>query len=415
MSRGVLVHEWVARRGGSELVLDAMASALPGLDLHCLWTDAPDRYPGRAVHETWLARTPLRRSKAAALPLLPATWRLRPGDYDWALVSSHLFAHHVRFTDQPADFRKYVYVHSPARYLWEPSLDRRGDHPLVRALAVPFRALDRRRAGEPAEVAANSAFVADRIRRHWGREATVIHPPVDVERVTASLGLAGSFGLAGSVGRAGSPGRTASAAAGLGPVPTRHAAAGSPAASTAGPADPLTADELALLERLGDGFLLGASRFVAYKRLDLVIATGEELGIPVVIAGSGPERARLVELAERASVPVHLVDGPSDGLMYALFARAVALVFPGIEDFGILPVEVLAAGTPVVVGPAGGAREIVEPAFPAAVAPTDRPADLAAAVRAVADADPAACVARAQQFALPVFHRELLSWLAPVL
>lgn len=371
MSRGVLVHEWVARRGGSELVLDAMASALPGLDLHCLWTDAPGRYPGRDVHETWLARTPLRRSKAAALPLLPATWRARPGAYDWALVSSHLFAHHVRFTDQPADFRKYVYVHSPARYLWEPSLDRRGAHPAVRALAVPFRALDRRRAGEPTQIAANSAFVADRIRRHWDREATVIHPPVDVARVTATL--------------------------------------------AGGGAARLTDDEAALLDGLGDGFVLGASRFVAYKRLDLVIATGEELGLPVVIAGAGPERGRLVELAERASVPVRLVDGPSDALMYALFARAVALVFPGIEDFGILPVEVLAAGTPVVVGPVGGAREIVEPVLPAAVAPTDRPADLADAVRAVAGADPAACVARAWDFALPVFHRELLSWLAPVL
>ncbi|QZN87615.1 glycosyltransferase [Cellulomonas sp. C5510] len=372
-----------------------MASALPGLDLHCLWTDAPGRYPGRDVHETWLARTPLRRSKAAALPLLPATWRRRPGAYDWALVSSHLFAHHVRFTDQPADFRKYVYVHSPARYLWEPSLDRRGDRPWVRAMAVPFRALDRHRAGEPAELAANSAFVADRIRTHWDREARVIHPPVDVDRVTATLAETGATGAG----------------------PDGHPAdrPGAVAAATAGPAQPLTPDEWALLDRLGDGFLLGASRFVAYKRLDLVIATGEELGLPVVIAGSGPERARLVELAERASVPVHLVDGPSDGLMYALFARAVALVFPGIEDFGILPVEVLAAGTPVVVGPVGGAREIVEPALPGAVAPTDRPVDLAAAVRAVAGADPATCVARARDFALPVFHRELLSWLAPVL
>lgn len=378
LSNGALVHEWVARRGGSELVLDAMAAALPGIDLHCLWSDAPGRYPGRTVHESWLARTPLRRSKAAALPFLPVTWRHRPGRYDWALVSSHLFAHHVHFAGQADGFRKYVYVHSPARYLWEPDLDPRGANPLIRTAAVPLRQLDRRRAQEAYALACNSAFVAERVRRCWDRDAAVIHPPVDVARVRSLL-------------------------SGATKTPTGESVA--PAA--------LREDEADLLARLGDGYLLGASRFVEYKRLDLVIATGERLDIPVVLAGAGPERARLARLAAAACVPVHLVENPSDALLYSVYDRALALVFPGIEDFGILPVEVLATGTPVVVGPYGGAREIVEPLFPQAVAASMQPSDLAAAVRAVADLEPALCAARADDFSLATFHRQLCAWLRP--
>lgn len=372
---GALVHEWVARRGGSELVLDVMADALPGLDLHCLWNDVPGRFPGRATYETWLARTPLRRSKAAALPLMPATWRHRPGTYDWALVSSHLFAHHVRFSGQAPGFRKYVYVHSPARYLWEPDLDARGSGALVRAAAVPLRHLDRRRAQEATGIACNSAFVAERVQRCWGRESVVIHPPVAVERIRRTVAT-----LHGEVLR----------------LP------GTPS---------LRPDEWELLERVGTGYVLGASRFVAYKRLDLVIATGERLGLPVVLAGAGPQRTRLAALAASARVPVHLVDAPSDALLYSLYHRALALVFPGVEDFGIVPVEALSVGTPVVVGPHGGASEIVEPIAHEAVARTADPADLAAAVRAVADLDPALCSRRADDFAVPHFQRRLRTWL----
>lgn len=365
----MLVHEWLSRTGGSENVFDAMVGAFPDADLLCLWNDVPGRYPGRDLRETWLARTPLRRSKAAALPAIIPTWRgRRPGGYDWALVSSHMFAHHVSFADQPADFRKYVYVHSPARYLWNPELDARGRGILPRLVAPALRRLDRRRADEAVAVAANSEFVRERVRATWHRDADVVYPPVDVRRIS----------------------RTGRWADVLGP------------------------SDAARLAALPDQFVLGASRFVPYKRLDLVIEAGELSGLPVVLAGAGPEERALRERGDRASVPVHLVRSPSDALLFALYQAALAFVFPAVEDFGIMPVEAMAAGTPVVVGPVGGARESVQDGVTGAVAESTHPRALADAVERCASAVPADCVRRAERFGGDVFERELRAWVSPV-
>ena len=89
-----------------------------------LWSDAPELL-GRTVTESWIARTPLRNHKPLALPAMLPTWRMPLGsDPDWVLVSSHLFAHHVR---TPARTKKFVYAHTPARYIWEPERDERGN------------------------------------------------------------------------------------------------------------------------------------------------------------------------------------------------------------------------------------------------------------------------------------------------
>ena len=116
---GVLVHEWIARDGGSEKVLDEFVRCFPDADVMCLWDDA-GRYPGRTVVERALARTPLRHSRALALPVMPFVWRDRPGDYDFALVSSHCFAHHVSFRAASPGFRKYVYVQHPGALSVDP-------------------------------------------------------------------------------------------------------------------------------------------------------------------------------------------------------------------------------------------------------------------------------------------------------
>ncbi|UVT24063.1 glycosyltransferase [Rhodococcus pyridinivorans] len=309
---GILVHEWIARDGGSEKVLDEFVRTFPDADVLCLWDDA-DRYPGRTVHESGLARTPLRRSKALALSAMPYVWRRRPGSYDFALVSSHCFAHHVTFRGAPSGFEKFVYVHTPARYLWNPELDDRGASLAVRCAAPPLRALDRRRAREGAHFAANSDFVRRRIERAWDVEARVIFPPVETARISS--------------------------------VPDWR--------------DELSAAESALLEGLPETFVLGASRFVPYKRLDWVIRAADLAGVPAVIAGSGPEEGRLRQLADEATVPVHVLARPSDALLYALYQQAHVYVFPAVEDFGIMPVEARAAGARVVVNALGGAGETV--------------------------------------------------------
>ena len=123
----MIVHEWVERWGGAERVLDAMTDAFPDADVRVLWNDTPELID-RQISESWIARTPLRRNKVLALPAMLPTWRLPLGSHpDWVLVSSHLFAHHIR---TPSHVKKFVYAHTPARYIWEPEPRRAREGPL---------------------------------------------------------------------------------------------------------------------------------------------------------------------------------------------------------------------------------------------------------------------------------------------
>ncbi|MDQ0644594.1 glycosyltransferase [Microbacterium murale] len=334
---GLLVTEWIERSGGAERVLDVMGNAFPDADIRCLWSDPLSAFPTRQLDQSWLARTPLRRHKALALPLMPTLWRHVNAEwaYDWMLVSSYVFAHHVRLVGQ--DIPKYVYAHTPARYIWNPELDRRGDNPLVRTVAPIFRSIDRRRAQEATAIAANSEFVRDRIRRAWDRDATVIHPPVAVERILSRADW-----------------RT-------------------------GVTDD---EERRIIDRLPDSYVLGASRFIPYKRLDLVIESAARVGLPAVIAGSGPDEERLRAVAARVGVPVLFVIAPSDAMLYALMQRAAVFVFPAVEDFGIVPVEAQAAGVPVVTGPVGGQIETYVDGVSGITAASTDAADLADAISA---------------------------------
>lgn len=359
---GILIHEWLSRHGGSENVFEVLSSAFPDAERFCLWNDSDGRFEG--VHETVLARTPLRRSKAAALPFMPTVWRHLPRrDADWILCSSHLFSHHARFAGPARHAPKLVYAHTPARYIWTPELDGRGDGPAARALSALLKPNDRRRAQEPAAIAANSAFVAQRIADTWQREAIVIHPPIDV------------------------------------------------AAFANGPAD-LTAAEHATLATLPPEFLLGVSRFVPYKRLDRVIEAGIAAGLPVVLAGGGPDEDRLRAIAERAHEQVVFVRDPSSALLAELYRRALALVFPAIEDFGIMPVEAMATGTPVVASAVGGTAETVVDGTTGALVHDWTRTELKLAVERAVGAAADACVARAYEFDTPVFVDRVTAWVA---
>jgi len=364
---GIIVHDWISNGGGADKVLDAMAETFPDADIRCLWSDVPgSQYRGRTVHESWLARTPLRRAKAVALPLMPIAWRnCSPGNYDWALVSSHLFAHHVTFANQSADFRKYVYVHTPARYIWNPELDERGNGLLPRLVSPALRRLDRKRAQEAYSMAANSEYVRLRIQHAWGLDAKVIYPPVGVARIQSVHSWA----------------------------------------------DELTEAERVVFDGLPRPFMLGASRFVPYKRLDLVIETGEAAGLPVVLAGSGPEERRLREQAADATVPVHFIGVPSDALLYTLYEAASVFVFLAVEDFGIMPVEAMALGTPVVARAIGGASEtVIDGITGAHLQECAGPKELTAAVLRAVNTESKNCRHRAQTFDGDRFAARLLAW-----
>lgn len=313
----VLVHDWIEKNGGAEKVLDSLVEAFPEANVLTLWNDAPDRYLAGKVIESPLARTPLRGRKALSLPFQAVAWpaaMLGRRHVDRIIVSSHLFAHHIGNTVMGASVPKYVYVHTPARYVWEPSLDERGKHPLVKAASTLLRPLDRLRAGRATSLAANSNFVRERIRRCWDMDSVVIYPPVDTSRIQSHDDWR----------------------------------------------ERLEDNEAELFSALPEDFLLGASRFVPYKRLDLVIKAGELAGLPVVLAGAGPDLGRLRQIADHASVPVFFVDSPSDALLFSLYQQTKAFIFPPVEDFGIMPVEAMAAGAPVLCNAIGGAGESVD-------------------------------------------------------
>jgi glycosyltransferase involved in cell wall biosynthesis len=361
---GLIAHEWIEPHGGAEKVLDTMAGAFPDADIACLWSDAPERYAGRRVTESRLARTPLRGRKALALPFMSRHWRnYDTTKYDWVLVSSHAFAHHAGSRRSKRDTPTFVYTHTPARYLWSPKLDERGSSLAARLGGGLLRRIDRRHAGG-AQYAANSAFVRDRIQTAWGVDSRVIHPPVDIQRLQIPEAWRNRLGT----------------------------------------------DDAALLAGLPEGYLLGASRFVPYKALDRVIAFGEAVGRPVVLAGGGPDEERLRAVAAEAKVPVTFVHRPSDSLLYALIQEATAFVFPAIEDFGILPVEATALGTPVIVNHVGGAAESIRITNGGVVHDFSDAHHAQAALNRALEVDRVAAARASRRFSNEEFENNLQKW-----
>lgn len=311
--RTLIAHEWLAPVGGSENVFEELTKVLPHVDTACLWNDAPERFPA-VTYETWLAGSPLRRSKAMALPAMHSAWRRIPLDgYSRVITSSHAFAHHLATRAAKEGVPSYAYVHTPARYIWDPTQDHRGRSRFVKAAAGPLRRLDRRESSPDVSYAANSRYIQNRIRDAWDRDSTVIYPPVDVAMVQSSNLRANRLGDA----------------------------------------------EIDILTGLPENFVLGASRLVRYKRLDKVVEVGRHLDLPVVIAGGGPDETRLRHLARDSRVPVFFLGRVSTPVLHELYHRATLFVFVSVEDFGIMPVEAMAAGTPVLVNQIGGSREAV--------------------------------------------------------
>ena len=362
---GVIVHEWIEEIGGSENVLDEIAKVFPDAPIYCLWSDAPQRFESGRVRESWLAKTPLRKVKPLALLFMPFVWRRLKIDFqpDWILASSHLFAHHAHFVGI-TPVKKFAYVHSPARYIWSPELDSRGKSMFVRVVAPLMKSIDNKRAQELSSIAANSATVQARIKKFWNRDSQVIYPPVDVD-----------FFKEGTT--------------------------------------QLSVEEKNILESLPETFVLGASRFVPYKRLDLAIKFGKETKTPVVLAGNGPDYEELRAWSElNPQDNIHIVRSPSNQLLKALFIQAKALVFGAVEDFGIMPVEAMAAGTPVIGSTVGGVSETVIDGKTGFLLSDFSKAEIVNADASLSEITSSNCKQRADEFATEQFRKKLREWVA---
>jgi len=358
---GLIVHEWVERWGGAERVLDAMTDAFPDAGVHVLWNDIA-ALDGRAVTESWLARTSLRNNKVLALPAMLPTWRMPLAESpEWMLVSSHLFAHHIK---AGRGVRKYVYAHTPARYIWEPERDHRGNSGWARTASALIKPVDRRRAAEATSIAVNSRFTGDRVARAWGQPSRVMYPPVETETLLATDDWRRD----------------------------------------------LTDVEQRQLDALPATYLLGASRMVDYKRLDRVIEIGAEVKLPVVIAGAGPSQVALRSFAAASGADVTFIIAPSDAMIRALYAHALAYVFPAVEDFGIMPVEAMACGTPIIANSVGGVPESVEAVGGGVTCDIDRWNDWDELLHQATSLDAGVFRARTQMFSRSRFIAELQAW-----
>ena len=348
--RATLVHEWMVAWGGSESVVASFARLFPDAALHTL-VHAPDArvretFAGTDVRATWLSRLPgVERYYRYTLPLMPHVWRgVDVGDVELVLSSSHAFCKGVRV---PEGAVHVCYCHTPPRYLWDLAEGYRsgGAWALGGGMLRWLRNRDLEAASGVDRFLANSRFVAERIRRIYGRESTVVYPPVDVE---------------------------------------------------------------AFAEPKGEGkYYLAGGRLVGYKRVDLAIEAANLGRLPLVVFGDGPERVRLQAMA---GPTVSFVGTVSQQDLVELIRKARAYLFPGVEDFGILPVEAQAGGRPVVALAEGGALETVVDGVTGVLFPTPTAEALLAAVDRLGSVapTPAACRENAARFGRARFEAEIL-------
>jgi len=299
-----IVHDWMLL-GGAEKVVEQLLEMYPDAPLYtsCMTDEWYRKLSHRTIVMGYLD-WPLFRKIRKFVPFLRQHWfgSLDFGAYDIVISSSGAEAKGINV---PEGTLHINYCHAPTHYYWsryEEYLQHPGFGRLdpvarfgLKLLLGPLRAWDYKAAQKPAVMVANSQHTAAQIKKYYGRDALVVHPPVDTARFAK---------------KSESP-------------------------------------------RLS---YVAAGRQTPYKRIDLAVLAATQLGVPLTVAGKGPEHERLVAMA---GPTVTFATNVSDARMARYFQEAKGFLFPGIDDFGITPVEAMAAGAPVLAYQAGGALDYV--------------------------------------------------------
>jgi glycosyltransferase involved in cell wall biosynthesis len=169
-------------------------------------------------------------------------------------------------------------------------------------------------------------------------------------------------------------------------------------------------DDFSENAQLPSEFILGASRFIDYKKLDKVINIGEWLNLPVVIAGSGPLLDQLREQAAQSSTQVTIIESPSDILLLELYSRCLAYVFPGVEDFGVMPLEASAAGAPVLANHIGGTSETILEGANGAIVDMQSKSEILSGFSRLQNLDRSKGLNHISKFDTSVFKKEFSAW-----
>lgn len=355
-----IVCDWLTGIGGAERVV---------LELHRLYPDAPiytsqydlsniDWFKDADVRTTWLQRLPKRLRKF--LPLLRA-WtfsRLDLSEYDLVLSSSGAEAKGVKTGPHTVHI---CYCHSPTHYYWirhDEYVSNPG-FPLglnwlaslgLRLFIDPLKRWDKHAAQQPDFMIANSTHTQAMIKRYYKRDSKVVFPPVDTDRFRVSSRPA-----------------------------LRH------------------------------GFVV-AGRQTPYKRFDLAIRACDQLKVPLLVIGDGPDHRRLEKSAGRGTT---FLSNVNDSEIAEHFNSAIAFILPNMDDFGIVAVEALAAGTPVIAYNKGGALDYVQPGKTGLLFDKQTVKELAKTLeQAMAkNFDYAAIAASAQQFSVAAFKKNMQDYI----
>lgn len=353
-----IVCDWLTNIGGAERVV---------YELHRLYPDAPiytsqydseklDWFNDADVRTTWLQKLP--KSLRKFLPVLRAITfsRLDLREYDIIISSSGAEAKAIHRLKDSAIHVSYC--HSPTHYYWSRYDEYIANpgfgwlNPLARiglkTLARPMRWWDYRAAQRPHALIANSHHIQQRIRDYYHRESTVVFPPVDTERFQA---------VAQAENRRG---------------------------------------------------LVITGRQTPYKRIDLAVTTCTELSLPLTVIGHGPEHATLKKIA---GPTITFITDASDQDVARYLASAEGFIFPGLDDFGIAPVEAMAAGTPVIAYRGGGALDYVVPDKTGLFFNEQTAGSLIEVLQQFRDKQfsPSAIQRHADQFSTAAFHSNMLA------
>ena len=302
------MHDWLTGMRGGEKVLEAIAELYPSAAIHSLLhvrgsvSPRLERQSGPRSFVQWLPRSGSHYRNY--LPIFPtAIEQFDFDDCDLVISTSHCAAKSVVV---PGRARHICYCHSPMRYAWDqfdsyfgPAQVGKTRSKLLRPVLARLARWDRDTADRVDRYVANSHYVAGRIARYYNRRSSVVHPPVDTTFYTPD---------------------------------------------TARDAEPT---------------FLAVSALVPYKRVDVAIRAVARIGGSLTVVGRGPEEPRLRAIAGSTGANVTFAGWIGDDDVRDLYRRARAVLMPGVEDFGMVPVEAQACGRPVVALAEGGALDSV--------------------------------------------------------
>jgi glycosyltransferase involved in cell wall biosynthesis len=359
--RVAFVHEYLNQFGGAERMLASMAELFPRAPIYTLLYDeraTRGLFKNRVIHTSFLQRFPGALGHHERYPLLMplAVEQFDLSAFDLVISLSASFAKGV--ITKPHT-RHICYCLTPPRFLWDNSQQFTRDFgfsPIIRGLLPPFisylRLWDRHASHRVDEFWRISDFVGQRIEKYYRQPSKLIYPPVDV----------GKFEIRNPK------------------------------------------------SEIGDYFLM-VGRLVSYKKFDVAVQAFNKLNLPLKIVGVGPELKRLKKMAQ---ANIEFLGQINDDELAYHYRTAQALIFPQEEDFGIVPLEAMASGRPVIAYNGGGAMETVLAGETGLLFDEQTPESLAMAVREFGSKEfkPLACRAQAEKFSTEIFKANVMSALS---